>query len=121
MAIKKAVPATSAQSSTAKKKTAEKKTTINKTTAKTAVKKTAVKKKAVPKKVVKKKTVAKKITVKNPKPTTGKKTKTLISSEERRMMVAVHAYYKWEQAGRPVNQDTQHWIDAENEIDAMFK
>jgi len=36
-------------------------------------------------------------------------------------MVAAHAYYKWEQAGKPGGADFQHWIEAEAEVDAMLK
>jgi len=78
-------------------------------------KKKAVKKKAVKKKSVKKKAAGK--TAGAAKKRTGKP---VVSAENKRMMVAMHAYYKWEQAGRPDNSETHHWFEAEREIDEML-
>ncbi len=89
------------------KKTASKKTAKKKVVKKKAAKKTAVRKTA-PKKAVAKKTAAK------PK-------KPVISDDEKRMMVAMHAYYKWENAGFPNGQDWTHWLDAEKEVEDMLK
>ena len=55
------------------------------------------------------------------KVTASKSKGPVISDEERRMMIAVHAYYKWEQAGFPGDQDWQHWLEAEQEVEEMFK
>ncbi len=89
------------------KKTASKKTAKKKVVKKKAAKKTAVRKTA-PKKTVAKKTAAK------PK-------KPVISDDEKRMMIAMHAYYKWENAGFPSGQDWTHWLDAEREVEDMLK
>jgi hypothetical protein len=107
--------------------TGSKKTTAKKATKKKVVKKQVAKKKVVTKKVASKKAPAKKVVKKAaPKAATkkvsaSKQKKTFISDEEKRMMVAMHAYYKWEKAGFPGGQDWQHWLDAEKEIEAMFK
>ena len=93
---------------TAKKKVAKKKVSKKKTAKKVATKK------AVTKKKVAKKTAAKKVT-------SAKPNKPAISDEERRMMIAVHAYYKWEAAGFPGDQDWQHWLEAEQEVERLLK
>jgi len=103
---------TAGKTSAASKKVAKKKVTK-----KTAPKK-KVSKKKTSKKVVSKKTVAKAAT-KQTRSTT--RTGATISDEERRMMVAMHAYFKWEQAGFPGGQDWQHWLEAEREVEEMFK
>ena len=92
----------------AKKKVARKKVSKKKTAKKAATKK------AVTKKKVAKKTAAKKVT-------SSKPNKPVISDDERRMMIAVHAYYKWEKAGFPGDQDWQHWLDAEQEVEQLLK
>ena len=98
------------------------KSSKEKVTKKKAVKKKAVKKKAVKKKAVKKKAVPKN-TAKKTKPEKSKKAKktTVISDSEKRMMIAMHAYLKWEEAGFPHGEDYQHWIEAEEEVEAMLK
>jgi hypothetical protein len=88
-----------------------KKTTAKKAAAKTVTKKTAVKKAAAPKATVKKAAAPKAKSTKRP----------TISVQEKQQMVAAHAYYKWEQAGKPGGADFQHWIEAEAEVDAMLK
>jgi len=109
------------------KKVAKKKVST-KTVAKKTVEKTSVAKKAVPKKTVAKKAVAKKVSTKKTvartaakKTTPSIKRKTTISNDEKRMMIAVHAYYKWQKAGYPIGNDFNHWLEAENEIDDMIK
>jgi hypothetical protein len=90
------------------KKTTAKKAATKKTTAKKAV----TKKAAAPKAAAAKKATA-------PKAKSTKKP--TISVQEKQQMVAAHAYYKWEQAGKPGGADFQHWIEAEAEVDAMLK
>jgi hypothetical protein len=99
---------------TASKKKTTKKAAVKKTATKKVAKKTVAKKK-VAKKTATKKTAAKKVTA-------AKKTKkTVISEDEKRMMIAMHAYYKWENAGFPGGQDWQHWLEAEREVEDMLK
>ena len=89
---------------------------------KKTVKKKAVKKQAVSKKVVKKKSVSK-AAAKTVKSSTSKASKkpAVMSEDEKRMMIAMRAYYKWENAGFPQGQDYKHWVEAEKEIEAMMK
>ena len=54
-------------------------------------------------------------------PKSAKVAKPVLSEQEKRMMIAVHAYYKWESAGCPTDQDFQHWIEAEAEVDQLLK
>lgn len=107
---------------TVKKKVATKKAVTKKVaTTKAATKKVTTKKappKKVSKKVSTKKTAPKKAT-KNV--SSAKPKKSVISNEEKRMMVAMQAYYKWEKAGFPGGQDWHHWLEAENEVEEMFK
>ena len=84
-------------------------------TKKKTTKKKAPAKKAAAKKTAKKKSAKKKSTAKS------SAKKPAIPREEKRMMIALHAYYKWEKAGRPDNSDTHHWLEAEKEIEAMLK
>ena len=103
-------------------KTGSKKTTAQKVSKKKVAKKQVAKKKAVTKKVATKKVVKKaapKAAAK--KVSSAKKKPSVISSEEKRMMVAMQAYYKWEKAGFPGGQDWQHWLEAEKEVEEMFK
>jgi hypothetical protein len=107
--------------------TGSKKTTAKKVSKKKVATKQVVKKKAVTKKVASKKAPAKKaVTKAAPKKATtkvsaSKQQKSVISPEEKRMMVAMQAYYKWEKAGFPGGQDWQHWLEAEKEVDEMFR
>ena len=78
------------------------------------------KKKTIKKKIVKKKAAKKKPAKKVSRTTNKRAKKPGISSEEKRMMVAMHAYYKWEQAGRPDNSETHHWLEAEKDIENML-
>ena len=96
---------------TSKKKVAKK--TASKKTAKKKVVKKKVAKKTAARKTAPKKTVTKKTAAKPKKP--------LISDDEKRMMIAMHAYYKWENAGFPSGQDWTHWLDAEREVENMLK
>ena len=100
-----------------------KKTTTAKKTAKKKVSKKKVTKKKAAAKKASKKIVTKKTAKKTPtkKVTASKSTKAKISDDERRMMIAVHAYYKWEKAGFPADQDHQHWLEAEQEVEEMLK
>lgn len=108
---------TGSKKTTAKKKVATKKATPKKVAAKKApVKKAPAKK--VSKKVAAKKAAPKAATK---KASSAKPKKPLISDEEKRMMVAMQAYYKWEQAGFPGGQDWKHWLEAEKEVEKMFK
>ncbi|MGB5520154.1 MAG: DUF2934 domain-containing protein [Gammaproteobacteria bacterium] len=93
---------------TAKKKVSKKKVTAKKATTKKVVKKAAPKK-----------TVAKKAPVKKAAPAQQKKS--TISADEKRMMIAVHAYYKWQKAGFPTGDDYNHWLEAEREIEDMLE
>jgi hypothetical protein len=102
---KKAAPSPKA----ATKKKVSKKKVVKKTVAK---KKVAAKK--VSKKVATKKTAAKKAAP-------SKQKRASISADERRMMIAVHAYYKWQKAGYPTGDDFNHWLEAEKEIEDMIK
>jgi len=109
------------------KKVAKKKVSTKKVTKKTVAKKAAPKK-TVAKKAAPKKTVAKKVSPKKTVAKTAVKTaapskqkKTRISNDEKRMMIAVHAYYKWQKAGYPTGDGFNHWLEAENEIDDMIK
>lgn len=96
-----------------KKKTTAKKTAKKKVTKKKVAKKT-VTKKAAPKKASTKKTAAKKVVA-------SRRKKPVISDDEKRMMIAMHAYYKWENAGFPGGQDWNHWLEAEQEVEDMLK
>ena len=89
---------------------------------KKAAKKTAPKKKSAKKKSPKKSS-AKKVAASKAVKTSAAKSakKTAISEDERRMMIAMHAYYKWESAGFPHGEDFKHWIEAEQEVNAMLK
>ena len=102
--------------------TTSKKKVAKKTAAKKTVKKKAAKKK-VAKKTVAKKTVAKKTAAKKTasRKTTAKKQKPRFSDDEKRMMIAMHAYYKWENAGFPSGEDWLHWLEAEKEVEDMLK
>ena len=99
-----------------------KKKVAKKTAAKQTAKKKAAKKKIV-KKTVAKKTVAKKTAAKKTvsRKTTAKRQKPRISDDEKRMMIAMHAYYKWENAGFPSGEDWLHWLEAEKEVEDMLK
>ena len=94
---------------------------------KKSAKKTAKKKvtkKKVAKKTTSKKKVAKKATTKKAAPrkvVASKAKKPVISDDEKRMMIAMHAYYKWENAGFPSGQDWLHWLEAEQEVEDMIK
>jgi hypothetical protein len=99
-----------------KKKTAAKAATRKVAKKKVTKKKTA--KKTAPKKKVAKKTAARPAAK---KVRSSRQNKPAISDEERRMMIAVHAYYKWEQAGFPGDQDWQNWLEAEKEVEDMLK
>jgi Protein of unknown function (DUF2934) len=91
-----------------------KKTTAKKAAAKTDTKKTTANTTVTPKAAAPKAAA--------PKATKAKSTKPpKISAQEKQQMVAAHAYYKWEQAGKPGGTDFQHWIEAEAEVDAMLK
>ena len=103
-------------------KSDSKKTTAAKAATKKVAKKKVSKKKAV-KKVSTKTATTKKVAGKATatKVTASKQKSPVISDDERRMMIAVHAYYKWEQAGFPGDQDWQHWLEAEKEVEQMLK
>ena len=89
------------------------------------------KKKATSKKKVAKKKAAKKKAVKKAAPA-AKKTKTGkavaktkkqaqgISPQERDEMIAVAAYYRWEQSGFAAELEMEHWLVAEQEIDKQL-
>jgi hypothetical protein len=94
------------------KKTTAKRAATKKTTAKKAVTKKAAAPKAAAPKAAAKKAAA---------PKAKSTTRPTISVQEKQQMVAAHAYYKWEQAGKPGGADFQHWIEAEAEVDAMLK
>ena len=106
---------TNSETSKAKaaKKKVSKKKAVNKTVATKKVAKKVSTKKAVTKKA------ASKTTAKKAAPAKAKRT--TFSTDERRMMIAVHAYYKWQQAGCPTGDDFNHWLEAEKEIEDMIK
>ena len=107
--------------------TSSKKSTAKKVSKKKVAKKQVAKKTAVTKKVASTKAPAKKVVKKAApkaaakKVSSAKKKPSVISSEEKRMMVAMQAYYKWEKAGFPGGHDWQHWLEAEKEVEEMFK
>jgi adenylate kinase len=96
------------------KENSKKKTTSAK---KKVIKKKAAKKKAAKKSAPKKKAVKKKATTKK---VVSNKSKS-VTKDEMRMMVAMRAYFKWENAGSPVGEDHKHWVEAEKEILEMLK
>lgn len=104
-------------------KSDSKKTTAAKAATKKVAKKKVSKKKAAKKVSTKTATTTNKAASKATatKVTASKSKGPMISDEERRMMIAVHAYYKWEQAGFPGDQDWQHWLEAEREVEEMLK
>lgn len=106
---------------------------------KKVAKKTAVRKKIAPKPTVAKETPPKpaqpeitpaqasiqaigdKKTVSKTKVTPKQSTaKISISSEERRLIIALRAYYRWLDSGCGNSDDTRHWLDAEKEVNDMF-
>ena len=89
----------------ASKKTAKKKVAKKKVTRKTAVKKTA--------------TATKKTKAKKPA-SNWKKTASGISPQERDEMIAVAAYYRWQQSGFAAEMEMEHWLLAEKEIDKQL-
>ena len=100
----------------AKEKISKKKTstTDKKKTAKKKVsKKKASKKQAVKKKTVKKKNASKKTDTATSRPK--------VSPTEREEMIAVAAYYRWEQSGFIAELEMEHWLQAEKDIDALIK
>ena len=103
------------------KKDAKKATASKAATSKKKVTKKKVAKKKTAKKKVSKKTGKKKVTSR--KATSSKATKKAlkVSEDEKRMMIALHAYYKWENAGFPHGEDNQHWLEAEKEVNKMLK
>lgn len=99
----------------AKKKTKTKKPATSK---KKVSKKKGAKKK-LPKKTATKKVAASKAVTAT---TRNKAKKTAaVSNDEKRMMIAMHAYYKWENAGFPHGEDYRHWLEAEEEVAAMLE
>ena len=101
------------------KKATAKKTVKKAATKKTAPKKTVPKKSAVKKTAVKK-TIKKKTVIKAEAVTKKTSKKVKAATPEKRMMIAMHAYYKWENAGRPSNNETRFWLEAEKDIDEML-
>ena len=98
-----------------------------------STKKPAASKKTVSKKKVAKKTAVKKTAAKKPaaskKTTTAKVTKPRkkkvavksdITPEERNEMIAVAAYYRWEQSGYAAELEEEHWLLAEEEIENLL-
>jgi len=108
---------TTAKKKIATKKVATKKVTTQKVAAKNVTQKVTAKK-AAPKKAAPKKPAVKAAAK---KVSSAKRKPSVISNEEKRMMVAMQAYYKWEKAGFPGGQDWQHWLEAEQEVAEMFK
>lgn len=102
---------------TAKKATAKKKTAAKKATAKkkAAAKKATAKKTTAKKATAKKMTTVKKATAKKTTTTTVKKTG--ISAEQRARMIAEAAYYQAERNGFH-GDPVEHWLAAEQLIDA---
>ena len=100
-----------AKSEGSRKKTAsKKKVTKKKVARKKAAKKTAVKKTVT----AAKKTKTRKPVSKNKKAAPG------ISKQQRDQMIAVAAYYRWEQSGFSAELEMEHWLLAEKEIDKQL-
>ncbi|HEY5733543.1 MAG TPA: DUF2934 domain-containing protein [Gammaproteobacteria bacterium] len=90
------------------------------------------KKKAVIRKKVATKKVAKKKVVKKTAPLAAKKKKAkttapvkkqkanVISPQHRDEMIAIAAYYRWEQSGCVTDLEMEHWLLAEQEIDQQL-
>jgi len=104
-------------SDTSKTKAAKKKVSKKKTAKRPVATKQVAKKVSTKKAVTKK--AASKTTAKKAAPARAKKP--TISIDEKRMMIAVHAYYKWQKAGCPTGDDFNHWLEAEKEIEDMIK
>ena len=99
-----------------KKKTSAAKSSVSK---KKVTKKKAAKKKSAKKKVSRK-TTSKKITASKATASKAAKKVLKVSEDQKRIMIAAHAYYKWENAGFPHGDDFQHWLDAEREVNEML-
>jgi hypothetical protein len=97
--------------STSKKKVSKKKVAKKKVSKKKISKKKVAKKKVSTKKATRKQTASKVLKAKKMK---------AMSDDEKRMMIAEHAYYMWERAGFPHGDDHYHWLEAEKEISAML-
>ena len=107
--------------SVTKKKTSSKKVAKKKVSKKKVAKKSVAKKKVATKKVIKKASPKASVKTASRKVVPAKAKKPVISDDEKRMMIAMHAYYKWENAGFPGGQDWLHWLDAEQEVEDMLK
>jgi hypothetical protein len=104
-----------------KEKISKKKSTVSK---KKAAKKKVSKKKVTTKKVAKKKATKKTATsikAKPVKPMPDKSKQTKLSPEDREQMIAVAAYYRWEQSGCITELEIDHWLLAEQDIDELMK
>ena len=94
-----------------KEKISKKKSTVSK--------KKAAKKKVTTKKVAKKKAVKKTATSKKANPVKSmpdKSKQTNASPADRDHMIAVAAYYRWEQSGCITELEIDHWLLAEQDI-----
>ena len=111
MAKEKKTKASASKKKVSKKKVSKKKVAKKKVSKKKAATKKVDKKKVSTKKATRKLTTGKVLDAKKPKS---------ISDDEKRMMIAVHAYYMWEKAGFPHGEDHSHWLEAEKEISALF-
>ena len=104
----------------------KKKKTATASSKKKVSKKKVTKKKVSKKKISKKKVAKKKVSAKKAtrKAVASKvldaKKKKAISEDEKRMMIAEHAYFMWEQAGFPHGDDHYHWLEAEKDISALL-
>ena len=107
--------ATRANPAAGKKKVSKKKAAKKKTTKKQAVKKTAAKK-ATPAK----KPVASKPARTKKSGAARQNSKPSISPRERDEMIAVAAYFRWEQSGYVAELEMEHWLQAEQDIDDLL-
>ena len=104
-----------AKSATSKKKISKKKVSKKK-----VVKKTSPSKTAAGKPVSKKVTTRKQTSASKSKPA-KKADQAPVTSLERDEMIAVAAYYRWEQSGFVAELEVEHWLLAEQEIDNLLK
>ena len=101
---------TTSKNKVSKKKITKKKTTTKKTATRKVATKKAVKKTATSKKPI------------SAKPTPADRTSEKdVAPAERENMIAVAAYYRWEQSGCCIELEIDHWLLAEQDIDELMK
>ena len=93
----------------------------NSTTKTSSKKKTSKKKTPAKKKVTNKKTTAKKKTARTSKVKKSSAARFEINAEERWRMIANSAYLKAEARGFAPGHETEDWLQAEKEVDALIR